>query len=292
MSAAELFPGAGASPGVEVWRIERLEPVKQPRDFSGKFHVGDSYVVLHAFEASRDRSPDDDGAIGGSSASPSSPSSSSSSRPPRAARLAMNVHHWIGAASSQDDAGAAATLMTVELDRVLGDENPTQLFLETQGAESGEFLQLWRHSGVAYLDGGVDGTPLAELDARSCETRLLRVEGGGRCARAWQVPARASSLNSGDVFILDAGRRLYQARSITTLVPIRPRRRGERRSSRTLLPGVSLRPSSLAFNPRHTSTPFNSTPDAFQLHPAVRSYGPSTLSGTGKSRAAASAPRP
>jgi hypothetical protein len=275
-----------------VWRIERIEPVKQPRDFSGKFHVGDSYVVLHAFEASRDRSPDDDGAIGGSSASPSSPSSSSSSRPPRAARLAMNVHHWIGAASSQDDAGAAATLMTVELDRVLGDENPTQLFLETQGAESGEFLQLWRHSGVAYLDGGVDGTPLAELDARSCETRLLRVEGGGRCARAWQVPARASSLNSGDVFILDAGRRLYQARSITTLVPIRPRRRGERRSSRTLLPGVSLRPSPLAFNPRHTSTPFNSTPDAFQLHPAVRSYGPSTLSGTGKSRAAASAPRP
>ena len=51
-----------------------------------------------------------------------------------------------------------------------------------------------------------------------------------------------------------------------TLVPIRPRRRGERRSLRTLLPGVSLRPS-LAFNPdtpRRLSTPlltpFNSTP--------------------------------
>ena len=34
-----------------------------------------------------------------------------------------------------------------------------------------------------------------------------------------------------------------------TLVPIRPRTRGERRSLRTLLPGVSLRPGSLAFNP-------------------------------------------
>ena len=49
-----------------------------------------------------------------------------------------------------------------------------------------------------------------------------------------------------------------------TLVPIRPRTRGERRSLRTL-PGVSLRPS-LAFNPRHRRlstpllTPFNSTP--------------------------------
>ena len=50
-----------------------------------------------------------------------------------------------------------------------------------------------------------------------------------------------------------------------TLVPIRPRRRGERRSLRTFSPGVSPRPS-LAFNPRprRLSTPFltplNSTP--------------------------------
>ena len=52
-----------------------------------------------------------------------------------------------------------------------------------------------------------------------------------------------------------------------TLVPIRPRRRGERRSLRTF-PGASLRPH-LAFNPRprRLSTPT----DAFQLHPDVRS---------------------
>jgi quinol monooxygenase YgiN len=52
----------------------------------------------------------------------------------------------------------------------------------------------------------------------------------------------------------------------STLVPIRPRSRGERRSLRTLSPGVSLRPGSLAFNarPRRLSspllTPTNSTP--------------------------------
>jgi len=34
-------------------------------------------------------------------------------------------------------------------------------------------------------------------------------------------------------------------------VPVRPRRRGERRFLRTFSPGVSLRPGSLAFNPRH-----------------------------------------
>ena len=54
-----------------------------------------------------------------------------------------------------------------------------------------------------------------------------------------------------------------------TLVPIRPRRRGERRSLRPL-PGVSLRPPH-GFNPRprRRSTPT----DAFELHPDVRLYG-------------------
>jgi hypothetical protein len=41
---------------------------------------------------------------------------------------------------------------------------------------------------------------------------------------------------------------------------------------------VSLRPGSLAFNPRHASTPHDSASDAFELHPDVASYGrlPST----------------
>ena len=61
-------------------------------------------------------------------------------------------------------------------------------------------------------------------------------------------------------------------RSSITLVPIRPRSRGERRSSRTFAV-VSLRPGSLAFNPdtpRRLSTPlltpFNSTPTFVASH--------------------------
>ena len=65
----------------------------------------------------------------------------------------------------------------------------------------------------------------------------------------------------------------------STLVPIRPRRRGERRSLRTLSPGASLRPSPRVSTP--PSTPFNSASDAFQLHPDVRRFErrtrPSTL---------------
>jgi exoribonuclease-2 len=43
--------------------------------------------------------------------------------------------------------------------------------------------------------------------------------------------------------------------------------------SRRVSPPITPR-----FQSRHTATPFNSTPDAFRLHPDVRSYGPSTLS--------------
>jgi hypothetical protein len=60
-------------------------------------------------------------------------------------------------------------------------------------------------------------------------------------------------------------------RVLYTLVPIRPRPRGERRSLRTL-PGASLRPPLAGFNPdtpRRLSTPlltpFNSTPTSLVL---------------------------
>ena len=112
MSAAELFAGAGSKPGVECWRIEAMKPVKQP-SADGKLYTGDSYIVLHTWE--------------------------------QKGSTHMNVHFWIGAESSRDEAGAAA-LLTVELDQFLGDL-PTQ-FRETQGSESNEFLQLFKNGGA------------------------------------------------------------------------------------------------------------------------------------------------
>jgi hypothetical protein len=86
--------------------------------------------------------------------------------------------------------------------------------------------------------------------------------------------ALSATENDGIVFLDE----IDKARSIPTPVPVRPRRRGERRSLRTFSPGGRISPPTpRCFRSRHTSAPFNSTPDAFELHPDVRSYGPSTL---------------
>jgi hypothetical protein len=53
MSAAEpAFKGAGAAPGMELWRIEEMLPVKVT-DAPGKFHQGDSYILLRTTASKR-----------------------------------------------------------------------------------------------------------------------------------------------------------------------------------------------------------------------------------------------
>ena len=40
------FKGAGAKPGLEIWRIEAMAPVPWPKAQYGQFHEGDSYICL------------------------------------------------------------------------------------------------------------------------------------------------------------------------------------------------------------------------------------------------------
>ena len=44
--SAKYFEGAGEVPGVQVWRVENLAPVLVDNEQHGKFHSGDSYLVL------------------------------------------------------------------------------------------------------------------------------------------------------------------------------------------------------------------------------------------------------
>jgi len=51
--AEAFFAQAGKDP-MEIYRIEKFEPIKQAEEFHGKFYEGDSYVILKKQRANYD----------------------------------------------------------------------------------------------------------------------------------------------------------------------------------------------------------------------------------------------
>jgi len=118
--------------------------------------------------------------------------------------LAWDVHFWLGTYTSQDEAGTAA-YKTVELDDLLGGA-PVQ-HREVQGYESDLFLSYF-HNQIHLLDGGVE-SGFHHVKPEEYKPRLLHLKGKKK-VRVSQVELSRESLNSGDVFILDAGLTVYQ----------------------------------------------------------------------------------
>ena len=170
--APHPFASSGRAAGLEVWRIENLAPVPIDTKLHGKFHVGDAYIVLKTIVE-------------------------------KSGALTWYAFFWLGDESSSDEQGAAA-LLTVELDTKLGG-GPVQS-REVQGLESDRFMQCF--AAVEYLAGGVE-SGLRHVERGVYEKRLLHLK-GARMVRVTTVPMSASSLNAGDVFILDLGLEIYQ----------------------------------------------------------------------------------
>jgi len=169
------WEGAGKVAGLQIWRIEKFKVVAWPKDQYGKFYDGDSYIVLNTY-----KSPEND------------------------SKLLYNVHFWLGSGTTQDEMGTAA-YKTVELDDLLGDL-PVQ-YREVQGSESPQFLALF-HNQIAILKGGID-SGFKAVKPEDYQPRLLHCK-GAKVVRSTQVDLAASSLNDGDVFILDLGLLIYQ----------------------------------------------------------------------------------
>jgi len=159
------------TPGVLVWRIEKFKIVEWPKERYGQFYSGDSYIVLHTYKK-------DD-------------------------KVLYNVHFWLGEHTTLDEAGTAA-YKTVELDDYLSGL-PVQ-YREVQGSESDAFLKLF--DKMEILCGGVD-TGFKHVEPEKYKPRLLHIKGKLNKTICREVPATADSLNMGDVFILDAGLKLY-----------------------------------------------------------------------------------
>jgi len=167
------FPAnVGQKVGIEIFRIENMNPVAIDSKDYGNFYGGDCYIILHTYEVKNSR--------------------------------CWNLHFWLGDESSKDEHGAVA-YRTVELDDLLGGK-PVQM-RHTQGHEGPELVSLFKN-GVKVLKGGVDSA-FTKVDPDKYDPRLFHLK-GKRVVTVKQVELKSSSLNHGDCFILDLGKKLFQ----------------------------------------------------------------------------------
>ena len=169
---------AGLKVGLQIWRIEQFKVKKWTKH--GKFHRGDSFIVLNTYVKDPKVNPD---------------------------KLAWDIHFWIGSESTQDEYGTAA-YKTVELDDKLGGE-PVQ-HREVEENESALFLSYFPR-GLTYLEGGVDSgfKSAADRDV-AFNVTMYQVKGRKQNVLLKQVNKSRSAMNSGDVFILDTEDVIYQ----------------------------------------------------------------------------------
>ena len=187
-----------------IWRIENKVPVLVS-DMSGKFHVGDCYLLLMSTKKATSSSLD------------------------------HKIHFWLGDECSVDEKGIVA-YKAVELDDKLG--GIAVHYRETQAMESDLFCSYFKASGgLEYLPGGVD-SGFVHVERDVFPTRLLMVKGKRNC-RVKEVANEKASLNKGDVFILDMGLELFifcgpdsnkyeRAKGLTVLTQINNDSRGAR----------------------------------------------------------------
>jgi len=112
-----------------------------------------------------------------------------------------DIHFWLGEDTAADEAGTAA-YKTVELDNY-HDMKPRE-HREVQGHESKLFLSYFPH--IHILKGGI-ASGFKHVTPEEYKPRLLHLRRGVQCV---EVALARESLNSSDVFILDAGLNIYQ----------------------------------------------------------------------------------
>lgn len=49
--AQQAFQTAGKKPGLEIWRVEKMDLAPVPKQLHGDFFTGDAYVILHTTAA-------------------------------------------------------------------------------------------------------------------------------------------------------------------------------------------------------------------------------------------------
>ncbi|NXB88091.1 VILI protein, partial [Vidua chalybeata] len=149
---------------VEVWRVENNELVPVEKKWLGHFYGGDCYLVLYTYFVG-----------------------------PKVNRI---IYIWQGRQASTDELAASA-YQAVALDQKYNNE-PVQIRV-TMGKEPAHLMAIFKGKMVVYAGG----TSRAGSTEPTPSTRLFQVHGTNEYnTKAFEVPVRASSLNSNDVFVL------------------------------------------------------------------------------------------
>ncbi|XP_040208728.1 villin-like protein [Rana temporaria] len=162
--AAEQRMVDDASGNVQVWRVENLELKEVDPKTYGRFYGGDCYLVLYTYVKS--------------------------------AKPNYLLYMWLGRHATIDEITACA-FHAVELDRKYQDQ-PVQIRV-TMGKEPKHFQAIFKGKMIIY-EGGTSRTDKVQPEP---PIRLFQVRGTDEFnTKATEVPARAVSLNSNDVFVL------------------------------------------------------------------------------------------
>ncbi|KAG1701627.1 hypothetical protein DVH05_010931 [Phytophthora capsici] len=184
-AASQSEEDIGADPNgdgkheITVWRIEDLEKVEVPKEQYGQFYDGDSYIVLHVVT-------------------------------PSSGKPTQVIYFWQGRSSTTDEKAASALLATF-LDDSLGG-SPVQVRV-TQGKEPAHFRALFNGTMIVHAGGKASAFTNRD-DEDSYDTdgvSLYQVRGtNAKNTLAAQVDEEASSLTSGDVFVLVTPSKVYE----------------------------------------------------------------------------------
>lgn len=180
-STEAAWQGIGLAPGLWIFRIEQFKVVPWPKAKYGKFHEGDSYIVVQTeHDISEETGKPTD-------------------------KLVHDIHFWLGKKTSTDEKGTAA-YKTVELDDFFDGEAVQHR--EVQGSESDAFLSFFP-KGIQYLPGGVEsGFKVTQQDLFTAQLwQVRRTAKGGIIIEEEAVALK--SLNHRDAFILVKGRNIY-----------------------------------------------------------------------------------
>lgn len=174
----------GQEAGLFIWRIEQFQVIPWPKEKYGKFHEGDSYIILHSRKVGQGENE----------------------------HLEHDIFFWLGKDTSQDEAGTAA-YKTVELDEYLSGKAIQHR--ELQDNPSAGFLSLFPR--ITILHGGV-ATGFRHVEEEKPEetlilyqiTKAIPAQGSSAPSAKTstlvkQVKPMFASLVEDDCFLLDRG---------------------------------------------------------------------------------------